>query len=103
MATTTTLDFGQLPRGAQLLLAYIVYDRLDEVQLLKSDPDGLALLDGGWIKERPCRIFGVTAYQLSNEGMDKLDKIEDRVLSSVSEDELESYKDKKKAIYPWLW
>ncbi len=102
-SSRNALDFAKLSRGAQILLAYILYEQLDDVQLLKSDPDGTALFEGGWLQEKKDKIHGVVIFELTSEGSDKLNKIEERVLSSISEDELDSYKGKKNTYYPWLW
>ena len=103
MTAATLVDYGDLPRGAQLLLAYSLYNDLDVIPLMKKDPDGKALVSGGWLEEKPCKILGVSNFEFSEPAFKRLMEISDHILKSVSEEELEHYKDRKKATYPWLW
>ena len=96
-------SYEMLGRGPKLLLAYVLHEEPDELQLMRNDPDGQALVQSGWLVEKPSRILGVGVYDFSERGYDYLEQIREHVLKTVSEDELERYKDRKKSTYPWLW
>jgi hypothetical protein len=98
--------FRKLPRGAQLLIAYFLYNKLWELQLLEKDPDAQALVAIGWLvaKRRGVeKITGCKTYEFSEAGADGIDSIRDEILASVIGEEMEHYKRRKDKLYPWLW
>jgi hypothetical protein len=98
--------FRKLPRGSQLLVAYCLYNKQWELQMMENDPDGQALVALGWFTEKTRgveRIKGVKTYEYAEYGFDVVETLRDEILASVNEDELKKYKTRKEALYPWLW
>lgn len=98
--------FKKLPRGAQLLVAYCLYNKMWEVQLMEQDPDAQALVGIGWIIGRRRgneKIMGCKSFEFTDAGADAVEGMREDVLASVREEELENYKQRKGKLYPWLW
>lgn len=98
--------FKKLPRGAQLLVAYCLYNKQWELQLMEKDPDAQALAAIGWIAGRRRgveKIMGCKTYEFTDAGADAVDAMRDDILASVREEELEAFKLRKNKLYPWLW
>lgn len=102
--TPVTIDnFNKLSKGAKLLLCYIRYYGLDEMQLMVRDPDYKELVDLGWIVEKYSAINGVKNFEIPDKLYEDMIKIEDSILAFFSLEDLEKYKKSKRAYYPWLW
>lgn len=104
--TGKTDTFRKLPRGAQLLVAYCLYNKQWELQLMEQDPDAQALVGIGWLVGRRRgveRIMGCKSYEFTDAGADAVESMRSDILASVREEELEYYKLRKSKLYPWLW
>ncbi len=96
-------SFVKLPRGAQLLVAYCLVNDLFDVQLLRNDQDMLALAQYGWMVLAKTSIHGVFECSFPESTLHDLEKVEGKILASISEQEMERYKARKGKEYPWLW
>lgn len=99
----TKEGFSKLPRGAQLLVAYVLTNDLFSLELSKTDADMIALANAGWIEVKPSFTHGIVNGQFSDQQWQGLEDIEAAVMATVSKDELERYKMRKGKAYPWLW
>lgn len=103
-ATSVSIkEFNQLSKGAKLLLCYILYYGLEEIQMMVRDPDYKELASLGWLSEKPSTIHGVKVFEIPDQVFGGISKISDQALGSFSLTDLENYKLSKRASYPWLW
>lgn len=101
--SASTEKFFKLPRGAQLMVAYALVNDQWDLQLLRNDPDGLALREAGWLQEKQAKIKGFGVFEFSDDAWEKMQSIREQVLGSITEDELDNFKSRKSKAYPWLW
>jgi len=96
-------EFNKLSKGSKLLLCYILYYGLSEIQLMVRDPDYKELVKLGWFKEKPSSVSAVKVFEIPDQLFDGISKLADEALSIFSLTDLEDYKLSKRASYPWLW
>lgn len=108
MATETELpvtaeNFHKLPRGSQLLIAYALFNDLWNIQLLRTDRDILALLNCGWMVAKASGAHGFINGVFEDSTWAAFETIEDKILGSVTDNEMERFVARKGKEYPWLW
>lgn len=101
--TVSSEAFFRLPRGAQLLIAYALLNDLWDMRLMRNDPDMHSLKAHGWLVCKVTTTVGVLHCQFPEAVWNGLEGIEEAVLGSISEDEMERFKARKSKAYPWLW
>jgi hypothetical protein len=95
--------FFQLPRGAQLLIAYVLINDLFNLQLQKNDADKTALVNVGWLLVRPTTTHGILDAEFPENIWQGFESIEDQIMASINEDEMARYTARKGKSYAWLW
>ncbi len=95
--------FFKLPRGAQLLVAYVLINDLFKLQLQINDEDMIALRSVGWLDAGLAVTHGIVNSEIAENIWQGFEAIEDDIMASISEDEMERYVARKGKSYPWLW
>lgn len=95
--------FLQLPRGAQLVVAYALMNDLFDMELMKTDADMAALVNVGWLTIRPSYGHGIVNGEFPDKVWQAFEAIEDSIMSGISDQEMERFKSRKGKAYPWLW
>lgn len=85
------------------MVAYALVNDQWDLQLLRTDPDGLALREAGWLMEKQAKIKGFGLFEFSDDAWENMQSIREQVLGSITEDELDNFKSRKSKSYPWLW
>ncbi|MDZ4833284.1 MAG: hypothetical protein SGJ27_05730 [Candidatus Melainabacteria bacterium] len=96
-------SFFLLPRGAQLMVAYVLTNELFHFELMKSDGDMVALRGAGWLNVTPSATHGFVNGEFSDSTWQGFEDMEDSILGSVTATEMDRYKARKGKAYPWLW
>ncbi|MBX3151985.1 hypothetical protein KF728_17640 [Candidatus Obscuribacterales bacterium] len=99
----TAENFHKLPRGSQLLIAYALFNDVWKIQLLRTDRDILALLNSGWLVAKPSGAHGFVNGVFEDSTWAAFETIEDKILGSVTDGEMERFVARKGKEYPWLW
>lgn len=95
--------FFQLPRGAQLVVAYALMNDLFDLELMKTDTDMAALVNVGWLTIKPSYGHGIVNGEFSEKVWQAFEAFEDSIMSAVSQQEMERFILRKGKAYPWLW
>ncbi|MBZ0186205.1 MAG: hypothetical protein K8F91_08095 [Candidatus Obscuribacterales bacterium] len=96
-------EFQKLSRGSQLLICYALHNELEELPMMGRDRDYVELLEYDWLEEKHSKIRGVRNFAFRDKVFDDLIAIKDRILDEYSEQDLDHYRESKRAYYPWLW
>jgi len=99
----TAENFHKLPRSAQLLIAYALFNDLWEIQLLRTDRDFLALVNSGWLIAKPCGAHGFVNGVFEDSTWAAFETIENKIFDGVTNNEMERFVARKGGEYPWLW
>ncbi len=96
-------NFVKLPRGAQFFVAYCLLNDAFDLQLLMNDQDMQALVEYGWLVPSKSTTHGIYDCSFPDSTLLKLEEFESKILSSITEEEMDRYKSRKGKEYPWLW
>lgn len=102
--TAVTMEaFQSLSRHAKLLICYALTGDLEQIPIMTRDRDADELVDHGWLVEKTSRTIGVKNFSFPDKVLDDLLALREQILSQFTEEDLERYKQSKRAYYPWLW
>lgn len=95
--------FQGLSRQTKLLICYALAGDLEQLPIMSRDRDADELVDRGWLEEKTSRTIGVKNFSFPDKVLDDLLGFREQILSQFTEEDLERYKQSKRAYYPWLW
>jgi len=102
--TAVTMEaFQGLSRQTKLLICYALTGDLEQLPIMTRDRDADELVDRGWLEEKASRTIGVKNFSFPDKVLDDLLGFREQILSQFTEEDLERYKQSKRAYYPWLW
>lgn len=98
-----TLDYlFAMPKRSRLLVAHFVEQRNPNVTLLAGDTDVHELLLSGWLDRTQCSTEGAVCFKFEPFVWSELMSLRSEILNGDLT-ELENYRKRKTAIYPWVW
>lgn len=99
----TDTDLNALPKPTQLLVAHCLMQNNSSLTLLDGDTDACKLLSAGWLISLPSSTIGVSSFKFKSRWWDELRSLQGLFLTRKLLSELESYRRRKTALYPWVW
>lgn len=102
-AALTVSDLAALPKQTQLLVAHFLEQNNNDLTLLSSDKDVCNLLSAGWLVSIPSSPIGAVNYKFKPRFWRQLRSLQGKFLTRELLSELEDYRRRKTAVYPWLW
>lgn len=98
-----TLDYlAAMPGHSQLLVAHFLERSNPNMTLLAGDTDVCALLLAGWLEKVPCSTIGAVSFKYEPSVWSQLMSLRSEILNGDLS-ELENYRKRKSAVYPWVW
>ena len=102
-AAITLVDLAAMPKEAQLLLAHSLEQSNPDLTLLDDDTDVCKLLSAGWLISVPCTTIGIICFRIKPVVWRRLRSLCPTFLNQALLSDLEAYRKRKSALYPWGW
>lgn len=99
----TLADLATMPKETQLLLAHSLEDNNPDLTLLDDDTDVCKLLSAGWLMSVPCTTIGIICFRIKPVVWRRLRSLRSTFLNHHLLSDLEAYRKRKSALYPWVW
>lgn len=102
-AAITLAYLAAMPKETQLLLANSLERNNPDFSLLHGDTDVCRLLSTGWLLSVPCSTKGIICFRIKPSVWRRLKSLCPTFLNYHLLCDLESYRKRKNALYPWIW
>lgn len=99
----TLADLAKMPKETQMLLAYCLKKNNPDLTLLDDDTDACKLVSGDWLISVPCTTIGIMCFRIKPDVWRRLRSLRSVFLAHDLMSDLEAYRKRKSALYPWIW
>jgi hypothetical protein len=96
-------SYYALPEQTRLLVAHCLDRDRNRLSLLNGDRDADALVNMGWLTPLVCPTKGLKEYAFKPAVWAQLSNRKNAILNRDVRENLDCYRQRKSAGYPWRW